>query len=358
MLDASLTLDGGQAAGPHLVCYSFMTMQREVVAKEIIELKRRYGDRVILIAGGSHCSGAPEDALALGFHHVVKGPGEAAIREVVRLWLEGQLLPVAKVWETQAQVLLKDYPPFSYCLEVFSPVEITRGCPWQCGYCQTPKLWGNQVQHRPLQQLAEAMRYAVRKQRFRMQFLSPNAFCYGSTTLNQPEPEAIEELMKTTISSGMQRITFGMFPSEARPEYVTDEILAVVKRYCSNKSIQIGIQSASDRVLKQLHRGHTVAQGLAAVKLIHAFGFRPLVDLMFGFPGETEEEREATADLAEVLVRDYQAWVHLHWFLRLPGTALADAEVAPPTPKLLNNLERLESMGKVTGWWREQAENT
>ena len=51
-----------------------------------------------------------------------------------------------------------------------------------------------------------------------------------------------------------KKIFFGTFPSEVRPEFVTDESAELVRKYCANDSLSLGAQSGSDRILKEIQK--------------------------------------------------------------------------------------------------------
>ena len=66
-----------------------------------------------------------------------------------------------------------------------------------------------------------------------VRFISPNAFSYGSINGRKPNIRAIEELLEGIrgIIGPKGRIFFGTFPSEVRPEFVSEDILEVIKKY-------------------------------------------------------------------------------------------------------------------------------
>jgi radical SAM superfamily enzyme YgiQ (UPF0313 family) len=149
------------------------------------------------------------------------------------------------------------------------------------------------------------------------------------------------------------KVFFGTFPSEIRPEHVTERSLAVLRRWVDNDTLVIGGQSGSDRVLEQTRRGHTVADVVRAVELAVAAGFEPDVDFLLGLPGETPEDRLASMKLAEKLVA-MGARIHSHAFMPLPGTPLRDAVPEPIEEKTVLAMSRLESKGRAYGQWRRQ----
>jgi radical SAM superfamily enzyme YgiQ (UPF0313 family) len=129
--------------------------------------------------------------------------------------------------------------------------------------------------------------------------------------------------------------------------------MRVLARYVDNDTIVIGAQSGSDRVLRAMRRGHTVADVERAVRIARAHGFIPDLDFLWGMPGESREEREASIRLAERLVGE-GARIHAHAFMPLPGTPLRDAEPTAIEDDVAFRMSRLESSGAMHGQWRRQ----
>ncbi len=75
-MDMKALVEGLEAAPPLVVAYSFMTYGLSRVKEELGALKDCLPKDALLVAGGPHPSGAPEDTLAMGFHHVFIGEGE------------------------------------------------------------------------------------------------------------------------------------------------------------------------------------------------------------------------------------------------------------------------------------------
>ena len=127
----------------------------------------------------------------------------------------------------------------------------------------------------------------------------------------------------------------------------------MLARWVDNRTLVIGGQSGSDRVLEATRRGHTVDDVIRAVELTVAAGFQPDVDFLLGLPGEEEHDRVLSMQLAEKLVK-MGARIHSHAFMPLPGTPLRDATPATIEPETALAMARLESKGKAYGQWRKQ----
>ncbi|MCD6520168.1 MAG: radical SAM protein, partial [Anaerolineae bacterium] len=155
---------------------------------------------------------------------------------------------------------------------------------------------------------------------------------------------AVEELLlRVGRIVGKERTYLGSFPSEVRPEMVSEEAIALIKRLAGNRNITVGAQSGSERILRAMHRGHTVGDVYRACEIILRHGLVPNVDVIFGLPGETAEDRRQTIRLIEDLTSK-GARVRTHAFIPLAGTPLATAppgEIDEETDRLLGTLARL-----------------
>ncbi len=79
-----------------------------------------------------------------------------------------------------------------------------------------------------------------------------------------------------------------------RPDYINEEILAILKKY-GVKVIELGLQSSSDKVLAASKRGHTHYDEQRACQMIIESGFNLVGQMMIGLPESTLEDEIATA---------------------------------------------------------------
>jgi B12-binding domain/radical SAM domain protein len=250
---------------------------------------------------------------------------------------------------------LDAYPPLGVEHRRFGPIEITRGCPCACAFCQTSFLFGGRMRHRSVDTIITWVRRAMEGGYSYARFVTPNAFAYQSEDNGRTANlDAIERLLRDVAElMGKELVYFGSFPSEVGPETVTPEAVALVRRYCGNDNLIVGAQTGSDRLLGALHRNHTVADVYRAAETILAAGLRPVVDLIFGLPGEEVKDVAATLRLMEDLV-EMGAVLHTHTFMPLPGTPLESAPPGTVDPALHPLLDRLASQGHQIGQWRKQ----
>ncbi len=79
-----------------------------------------------------------------------------------------------------------------------------------------------------------------------------------------------------------------------RPDTITPEILSLLKQY-PVKTIELGIQSLSDRVLRASGRGHSAQDSLRACKLVKDAGFSLVGQMMCALPSSSGEDEVMTA---------------------------------------------------------------
>jgi radical SAM superfamily enzyme YgiQ (UPF0313 family) len=187
-----------------------------------------------------------------------------------------------------------------------------------------------------------------------MWFISPNAASYGSTDGKIINLSAIEEILAKLKETGMEEIFFGTFPSELRPEAISDKLLKIIKRFCKNKTISIGAQSGSERLLEKINRGHGVEEILKATEMIYKAGFLPRIDFMFGLPFETLEDRHLTIKLIDKLCQQFKAKIHAHTFMPVPGTPFWSKDPTPIDSETEKFLLKLTGKGMLDGWWLKQ----
>ncbi|MFX1514137.1 MAG: TIGR04013 family B12-binding domain/radical SAM domain-containing protein, partial [Promethearchaeota archaeon] len=346
---------------------SYNTLSQNEVESEIRTL-RNLNDKVIFIAGGPHPSGDPSSALKAGFDYVVIGEGERTLANLVYRLNKNQdttsipgiafLNENGQVEQTVSadSISLDESIPYSTSPPIHPQIEILRGCPFRCHFCQVPALFGK-PRSRSISSTKKIVEHYVswfgKRGMVDLRFVAPNSLAYGSPTGRKLSLTQIEKLFKAISFDPRIRIFYASFPSEIRPEFLTTDVIQLFKEYISNEKIAIGGQSGSDRVLKLMRRGHDVPCILEAVDLTHKNGFIPSVDILFGFPGETPEDQWQTVDLIK-RVGSKGGEVRLHYFLPLPGTSVSHLRPSPVSDSLLRELGSLTKDQTAVGSFLNQ----
>ena len=324
-----------------VVCYSLNSLDYPRYVTEVAAADQ------ITIVGGPHASAVPAEVAAVA-DYVIVGEGERTLPRLLDALAAGRsgagipgVATGSGFTPVDHSVYLDAFPCFT---RMKGYIEISRGCPYHCGYCQTPRLHGTRMHHRTRE---EIVRMASRYRDAR--FVTPNAFAYGSPDGRVPDVSKLERLL---ASMPENRIYFGTFPCEVRPEFVLQDTAELVVRYCANTRLHFGAQSGSDTVLSRMRRGHTVADVYHALDVCRDTGLEPVVDVIFGFPFETDEDEEATLRLVRDVVRAGR--VHVHHLMPLPGTPFADMVPRTVIPEVDRALGKLALGGRVTGCWHQK----
>lgn len=350
-----------------LVCCSFMTSQLPSVRQDLAVLVRHpRRRRFFLLAGGPHASGDPRKCLKEGFDGVCAGEGEGPfVRLVLAMLRKVDINRVPGFYLGNSQQVVHTgrdvptdwelFPALPYRLGKYGSIEITRGCPFGCRYCQTPVLKGRKVRHRRPEAIFRAVEYLVEGGRADIRFITPNALAYGS-----PDGRVLNLGAVSSLLEGIRkrlppwgRIFFGSFPSEVRPEFVNGESCDLIRDLCDNRMVVFGAQSGNPRMLEIMRRGHSVEDVRKACRALVERGFESVVDFIVGLPGESIDAMNESAafmeELGEMGVR-----LHVHTFMPLPGSPWAALAPTPIPHAVRRRMERLIAKGRLFGQWAQQ----
>lgn len=350
-----------------IICFSFFTTQIWDIYKTIKQIKEHKSKKIICIAGGPHPTGDPKGTLEMGFDIIIRHEGEETLIELLKkidqdmhyedvkgislIDNEGEYCFTGK----RKPIELDNFPPFSVKYKKFGPIEITRGCPFGCYFCQTSGIFGGNIRHRSVNVILDYVETMIENNFIDIRFITPNAFSYGSEDGKALNLYKIDELLSgiKEIIPPNGKIFFGSFPSEVRPEHVNSDTINLILKYANNDNLIIGAQSGSQKVLDLCHRGHTVEDVYNAVKMTLDFGLKANVDFIFGLPHETEEDSKISFQFMKKLAK-MGAKIHAHTFLPLPQTPF----IYEPPGKVDKTVEKeirlLISKGMIYGDWKKQ----
>ncbi len=321
----------------------------------------------IPVAGGPHATGDPYGTLlSLGFEYVFMGDSEESFTQFLKEIVEGgdpkSVRPGLAYIDEEEFIItgkgrvrdLDRFPAFALKHRLFNPIEVTRGCPHACKYCQVSYAFGARYRHRSIDNIIHHAELMVSNGIRDLRFITPNALGYGAQNGKRDLSKVAELLGKLQkLRTKGARIFFGVFPSEVRPEFVDREAALLLKESVDNRRVIVGAQSGSDRMLKELHRGHTAEDVTNAVIHLRSAGFDVDVDYIFGLPKETEEDVRETLEHMKELIR-LGARVHAHVFLPLPGTPYSFEKPGKISEWLRKELFKLLGRGAMYGQWETQ----
>lgn len=173
-----------------------------------------------------------------------------------------------------------------YIIPIFVP---HLGCPNDCIFCNQKSISGQkkQMTKETAKKIIDDYLESIKNEDAEIEI----AFYGGSFTAIEPSLQ--EELLETAY----EYIKDGKVESiriSTRPDAINKEILKRLKKY-KVKTIELGVQSANDYILKRTNRGHTFEDVKKASKMIRWNGFKLGHQMMVGLPESTKIDEINTA---------------------------------------------------------------
>ena len=208
---------------------------------------------------------------------------------------------------------------------------VQEGCDKFCTYCVVPYTRGAEIS-RPWQDIIDEAHQLVDAGARELVLLGQNVNAWSDG--DRGLAELIRALAKI---DGLERIRY----TTSHPADMTDALIAAhgeVEKLMPY--LHLPVQSGSDRILKAMNRSHTTETYLAVLDKMRAARADIALsgDFIIGFPGETEEDFEATLQIVDQV--RYAAAYSFKYSPR-PGTPAANMEEQIAREVMDDRLQRL-----------------
>jgi tRNA-2-methylthio-N6-dimethylallyladenosine synthase len=234
-------------------------------------------------------------------------------------------------------------------------VSIMEGCSKYCSFCVVPYTRGEEVS-RPLEdvltEIAELAGQGVREVTLLGQNVNAWAGAVPADWIEPGEPADFSLLLEMVAQiPGILRIRY----TTSHPREFTQRLIeahANMPQLAAH--VHLPVQAGSDRVLAAMKRGYTSLEFKSIIRRLRKACPQITVssDFIVGFPGETEEDFQATMDL----VRDLQIDQSFSFvYSARPGTPAADLEDPISKQTKLAWLARLQDLLNAQGQAHSQA---
>ncbi len=234
-------------------------------------------------------------------------------------------------------------------------VSISVGCNNTCTFCIVPALRGKEVDRRPGEILAE-VQTLVDQGVLEVTLLGQNVNAYGVSYADPTIPRnrgAFAELLRACGTvDGLERVRF----TSPHPAEFTDDVIeamATTPNVCP--TLHMPLQSGSDRILKAMRRSYRAEKFLGIIDRVRSAIPKAAIttDIIVGFPGETEEDFQATLD---VVARARFASAFTFQYSKRPGTPAATLPDQLPKEVVSERYQRLVDLQEQISWSENKAQ--
>ena len=272
------------------------------------KLRKAAPDKTIIF-GGPGITNSFDIAKVTKDHcdYLVLGDGEIVLVQILKSLKTGKVdifdgvIPVGDPidFNNLPKALVRDldalpFPTFSQVnineyMSDATPILTSRGCIRRCAFCNDHHI-GQKYRPRDPKKIFKEIEYHVKNR-------GTDRFTLLDVLING-RPALLEKFCDLIIDSGYQIRWGGQ--GVIRKE-MTLELLKKMKA-AGCMSMVYGIESFSDKVLKLMNKPYTQELAKEILSRTHQTGIETIINVLVGFPGETEEEYSATYDF----IRDHQ----------------------------------------------------
>jgi anaerobic magnesium-protoporphyrin IX monomethyl ester cyclase len=313
-------------------------------AIKISNLVKQVNPKILTVVGGPHVTLMPKEFLeeATNFDVAVVGEGEYAMLEISKAF-EGkeqfsQILGISyrqngEVTNNPTRPFMQQlddlpYPAYDLVqMELYlSPKKIgyrsfqdraismitSRGCPFNCCFCAVHLHMGQNFRAHSAKYVLDHIQYVVDMFKVKNIFFEDD-----NLTLDIKRFEAIcDGIIERRIKIGWET------PNGVRADCLNLELLKKMKQSGAN-SIFIGVESSDQQILDNvICKNLDLNRVLQFAKDAKQIGLKTGAFYIIGFPGETKENMQHTADFALELKRKYDVGMHLFMATPSYGTKL------------------------------------
>jgi tRNA-2-methylthio-N6-dimethylallyladenosine synthase len=213
-------------------------------------------------------------------------------------------------------------------------VTVMQGCDNFCSFCVVPIVRGREIS-RPSDEILDEVRDLAAQGVREITLIGQNVNSYGLGVADELDFAGL--LRQVAAVDGIARIRF----TTSHPKDLSDDLVACfgeIDKLC--KHLHLPVQCGSDRILEAMNRGYSRAHYLALVGKLRAAcpEIRLTTDIIVGFPGEGEDEFEATMSLLEEV-----HFAEIYSFLFSPRRGTVAAGLQDDTPAAVKQ-ERFDRM--------------
>lgn len=264
-----------------------------------------------IVLGGPHITMFPKDfANDTRVSYLVRGEAdsiivglvERAVREPFPTLIEAPISLPSQIPSQKLDTFLGS--EFLECYQI----QLSRGCPFECSFCNIKIVAGRKVRARELNVCLEQIAHAIATQP-----------CINTVTVTDDCPNFDKPRFKEFL-----RRFASMFPGltltidNMRADLLDEEMIILYSK-AGGKNLCLGTESGDPEVFAMITKGETLNDVVKAAKLVRKHNLQLGLCFVIGLPGDTLKRHQKSIALAKELKPDYVFWnMCVPW----PGTAI------------------------------------
>ena len=302
---------------PEVVGIYTMTWTFRQSCSLVRKVRERLPDTKI-IAGGPNVASFPKLSVKYGgFDYAVVGEGEETVVELIEAIERGKEIRLVKgiVFKDQGTVVQTESRPYIEDInnipfparhlvvmdrfrdvftreQRFATMMSSRGCPFNCTYCDRKNRMGRRWRPRDPSNIVEEITEVVKRFKIREFMFFDDEFVIDKGRTH----ELCEQLMQKGLDI--------IWECRARVDMVDKRLLDAMKKAGCYR-IRFGFESGDNRILNILRKGITIEQSIETTRWAQEAGIEIFGYFMMGSPEETQETLQKTINLALMLDPDY-----------------------------------------------------
>ncbi|MCH5329869.1 MAG: tRNA (N(6)-L-threonylcarbamoyladenosine(37)-C(2))-methylthiotransferase MtaB [Alistipes sp.] len=310
-----------------------VTEHADKKCRNIIRKLHRRNPSAIIAVTGCYAQLRPNDLAAVEGVDIVLSNNDKGdlYKRVLELSERGH----TQVFACETSELTSFFSAFSSNDRTRAFLKVQDGCDYKCAYCTIHYARGSSRNIPVADVVAQAERIAAAGQK-EIVITGVNTGDFGRTT-----GETFLDLLRALNDvEGIERYRI----SSIEPNLLTDDIIA----FCAASDkfqhhFHIPLQSGSDKILGLMRRRYTTAKFADRIESVRRAMPDAFIgiDVIVGFPGETELEFERTYEFLE---RVSPAYIHIFPFSERPGTPAVDMPDKVPSSVASQRVQRLEKL--------------
>lgn len=294
-----------------IVIFSAMIVQKQDLLAQIQEAKQR---GKLVAVGGPYPTSTPHEVEKVGADFLILDEGEITLPMFVEAVKKGEKSGVFRTTE-KPDVTTTPIPRFDLlefdAYDMMS-VQFSRGCPFQCEFCDIIVLYGRKPRTKTPAQLLAELDYLYELGWRRSVFMVDDNFIGNKRNVKL----LLKELKVWVKEHGYPFF----FDTEASIDLAQDPELMQLMVDCGFKAVFLGIETPDEESLQLTKKFQNTRSSLAdAVQTIIKAGLRPMAGFIIGFDGEKSGAGDRIVRFAEQAAIPSTTFAMLQ---ALPNTAL------------------------------------